>query len=106
MKPAPAARRRRPQSSGEFPFHRLLALAAMLLLGLGLGYLPFGRRSDDVALLRREVGDLHSMVALSLLEKGSVSERLQGVAYSRDSRTLLAASLARLRGQSGRETSR
>ncbi len=25
------------------------------------------------------------MVALSLLEKGSVSERLQGVAFSRDS---------------------
>lgn len=63
---------------------RYLALAAMLLVGLGLGYLLFGRGADDVATLRREVGDLHTMVALSLLEKGSVSERLQGVAYSRE----------------------
>ena len=67
------------------PFQRqLLALAAMLIVGLGLGYLVFGRNRDDVATLRREVGDLHTMMALSLLEKGSVSERLQGVAYSRE----------------------
>ena len=70
-------------SVGPF-YRRLLALAAMLLVGLGLGYLAFGRNGDDVATLRREVGDLHTMVALSLLEKGSVSERLQGVAYSRE----------------------
>jgi hypothetical protein len=63
---------------------RLLALAATLLVGLGLGYLLFGGNRDDVASLRREVGDLHTMVALSLLEKSSVSERLQGVAYSRE----------------------
>ncbi len=56
----------------------------MLLLGLGLGYLTFGRRGGDVADLKREVGDLHEMVALSLLERGSVSERLQGVSYGRD----------------------
>ena len=49
-----------------------------------MGYLLFGRNADDVATLRREVGDLHTMVALSLLEKSSVSERLQGVAYSRE----------------------
>ncbi len=73
-----------PALSRPAAFRRFLPLAAMLLLGLGLGYLTFGRRGDDVALLRREVGDLHSMVALSLLEKGSVSERLQGVAYSRE----------------------
>jgi hypothetical protein len=63
---------------------RFLPLAAMLLLGLGLGYLGFGRSEGDVAELKREVGDLHEMVALSLLERGSVSERLQGVAYGRD----------------------
>jgi hypothetical protein len=62
----------------------LLQLAAMLLLGLGLGYFAFGRRDADVASLQREVGDLHEMVALSLLERGSVSERLQGVSYGRE----------------------
>lgn len=59
----------------------------MLLLGLGLGYVTFGRRSADgasIQTLQREVGDLHEMVALSLLERGSVSERLQGVSYGRD----------------------
>ncbi|MEO8198064.1 MAG: zf-HC2 domain-containing protein [Thermoanaerobaculia bacterium] len=77
--------RREPARGGGGLFaRRYLGLAAMLLVGLGLGYLLFGRSGDDVAILRREVGDLHTMVALSLLEKGSVSERLQGVAYSRE----------------------
>ncbi len=71
------------RASGPFD-SRLFALAAMLLVGLGLGYFLFGRSGDDVATLRREVGDLHTMVALSLLEKSSVSDRLQGVAYSRE----------------------
>ena len=64
--------------------HRLLPLAAMLLLGVGVGYLTFGRQGGDIAELKREVGDLHEMVALSLLERGSVSERLQGVSYGRN----------------------
>ncbi|MEO7795021.1 MAG: anti-sigma factor [Thermoanaerobaculia bacterium] len=63
---------------------RWLSLAAMLLVGLGLGYFAFGRRDADVASLQREVGDLHEMVALSLLERSSVSERLQGVSYGRE----------------------
>ena len=90
--PEATVARREPASGGSTPGvrgaglldRRFLALAAMLLVGLGLGYLLFGRNVDDVATLRREVGDLHTMVALSLLEKGSVSERLQGVAYSRE----------------------
>lgn len=91
--PAPLAR------FGPGAFRRLLSLAAMLLVGLGLGYLAAGRQSEDVALLRREVGDLHSMVALSLLERGSVSERLQGVAYSRD--YALGSEPGVVRGQMG-----
>lgn len=102
--------RREPVSGGSTPGirgaslldRRLLALAAMLLVGLGLGYLLFGRNVDDVATLRREVGDLHTMVALSLLEKGSVSERLQGVAYSREVAVDRDFSVARGKsGQSG-----
>jgi len=61
-----------------------LALAATLVLGLGLGFLLARRDGGDVAALRREVGDLHEMVARSLLEQHSVSERLKGVAYTRD----------------------
>jgi len=66
---------------------RLLPLAATLAFGLGLGWLLFGRGgSDDVALknLEKEVGELHELVALSLLQKSSVSDRLQGVAYGRE----------------------
>lgn len=88
-----------PASAGASRFARgPLALAAMLLVGLGLGYLLFGRNVDDVATLRREVGDLHTMVALSLLEKGSVSERLQGVAYSREVAVQRDFGIAQARG--------
>lgn len=80
--PSLASAREASQSGGLG--RRFLALAAMLLVGLGLGYLTFGRRGGDVADLKREVGDLHEMVALSLLERGSVSERLQGVSYGRE----------------------
>lgn len=108
--PEPTAARREPVSGSSTPGfrgaslfdRRFLALAAMLLVGLGLGYLLFGRNVDDVATLRREVGDLHTMVALSLLEKGSVSERLQGVAYSREVAVERDFSVARGKsGQSG-----
>jgi anti-sigma factor RsiW len=69
------------------PWRRLLPIAATLAFGFGLGWLFFGRGStDDVALdnLQKEVGELHELVALSLLQKSSVSDRLQGVAYSRE----------------------
>ena len=86
MFPAPGASgtavRRRPVR-----FRRLLPLAATLAFGLGLGWLLFGRGgSDDTALqnLEKEVGELHELVALSLLQKSSVSDRLQGVAYGRE----------------------
>ncbi len=61
-----------------------LALAAMLIVGLGIGFLLSRQGGSDVAALRREVGDLHEMVAMSLLEQRSVSERLRGVAYTRE----------------------
>lgn len=90
--PQPLTPSARETSQSDGFGRRFLALAAMLLVGLGLGYLTFGRPGDgvadlnshDVADLKREVGDLHEMVALSLLERGSVSERLQGVSYGRE----------------------
>jgi hypothetical protein len=69
------------------PWRRLLPIAATLAFGFSLGWLFFGRGStDDVVLndLQKEVGELHELVALSLLQKSSVSDRLQGVAYSRE----------------------
>ncbi len=85
-----SARRAAPAGAWSGLERHLLPLAAMLLLGLGLGYFAFGHRDADLASsqslqsLQREVGDLHEMVALSLLERGSVSERLQGVSYGRE----------------------
>jgi hypothetical protein len=52
----------------------------------GLGYLVGDRKRADIAALQREVGGLREVVmTLSLLDHGSVSERLQGVSYGRDS---------------------
>ncbi|MGE4191604.1 MAG: HEAT repeat domain-containing protein [Thermoanaerobaculia bacterium] len=78
---APAA------ASGSVDLRRWLPLAAVLAFGLGLGWLFWGRGdSDQIALqsLQQEVGELHELVAESLLAKSSVSERLQGVAYGRE----------------------
>lgn len=64
-----------------------------LFIGLSLGYLLFsGRQNAD---LRREVQDMRQMLAVSLLEQSSTTERLRGVnlSYSLenpDSRTIEA----------------
>jgi hypothetical protein len=63
---------------------RLLPFAAMLVLGITLGYVWGGGEREDVAALRGEVANLHAAVAASLLEQSSVSARLRGVAYTRD----------------------
>jgi HEAT repeat protein len=59
---------------------RLGWIAAALLGGVGLGMLarPGGNR-QEVLELRREVGDLREVLALSLLQQGSASARLEGV---------------------------
>lgn len=59
------------------------AVAAAALLG-GLLIGNAGRRGEhrEVAALRQEVRSLHHMVALSLLERDSASERLRGVSLT------------------------
>ena len=75
----------RESSAASAPaLRRWLPLAAVLAFGFGLGWLFWGRGDSDVVALRQEVGELHQMVAQSLLGKSSVSERLQGVAYGRE----------------------
>jgi anti-sigma factor RsiW len=71
------------KASGRSSWHGLLPIAASLLAGVALGYLGRGEKRDDIASLERQVSDLREVVAVTLLEHGSVSERLQGVAYGR-----------------------
>ncbi len=58
--------------------------AALLVAGLAAGqWLDLrGRRQDDLARLRDEVGHMRQLVTLSLLEEQSASERLRGVDYA------------------------
>lgn len=57
-----------------------LALA-LLVAGLFVGN-RLGAGNGDLSTLRREVGDLRQMVAISLLQSQSSSDRLRGVTYS------------------------
>jgi hypothetical protein len=61
-----------------------LCLTVGLAMGLGAGaYLERGRgERDEVARLREEVASTKEMVALSLLQQQSATERLRGVDYS------------------------
>lgn len=54
-----------------------------LVLGVGVGALVFGRGlgGGEVGELRGEVRALHELVALSLLDDPSASDRLQGVSF-------------------------
>ena len=71
--------------------------AALLLLGIGAGWLMTGggQGGPRYASLSREVQDMRQQVALSLLSKPSASDRIQGVSYSTEvknpSDTTLAA---------------
>jgi hypothetical protein len=58
--------------------------AAMLALGIFAGYAWHGSRgpTDDVAALKSEVQNMRQLVALSLLQQQSASDRLRGVNYS------------------------
>jgi hypothetical protein len=75
------------------PAYQLALGFIPLFIGLTLGYILFsGRQNTD---LRREVQDIRQMLAVSLLDQSSTTERLRGVnlSYSLenpDSRTIQA----------------
>ncbi len=58
--------------------------AAALLVGAGIGIGRFTAMHDEsrVANLQREVSDMRQLMALSLLEQQSASERLTGVSFA------------------------
>lgn len=60
----------------------LAATVAAAAIGLAVGWITASDRGgSEVAALRTEVRSLHQMVALSLLEGPSASERLRGVSF-------------------------
>jgi hypothetical protein len=58
--------------------------AALLLLGVGIGYRlhPTAPPNPELAELRSELSDTRQMVALSLMQQQSASDRLKGVNWS------------------------
>lgn len=74
----------RRQMFGWLRHPALQAVAAMLILaaGIGAGYLLRGREVSEVSQLRGEVYNMRQLVALSLLQQQSASDRLRGVSYA------------------------
>jgi hypothetical protein len=66
------------------PLWQIAAGVALLLAGTGLGYSWHRSQaaSAEVTQLRGEVGTMRQLVALSLLQQQSASERLRGVSWA------------------------
>ena len=70
------------------PWWQLAAAAALLAVGVGLGYIvrgtgPFsGQAPAEVSQLREEVANMRQLVALSLMQQQSASDRLRGVSWA------------------------
>ena len=65
------------------PAWQVAAAAALLAVGMGFGYGVRGDKSrPELAQLREEVTSMRQMVALSLLQQQSASERLRGVSWA------------------------
>jgi hypothetical protein len=65
------------------PVWQLAAAVALLAVGMGIGYEVRGDKSrPELAQLREEVTSMRQMVALSLLQQQSASERLRGVSWA------------------------
>lgn len=60
-----------------------MAAAALLVIGMAAGYmLRSSQRGSEMAELREEVAGMRQLVALSLLQQQSASERLRGVSWA------------------------
>jgi len=63
---------------------QIAAAAALIAVGLALGYVVRGNGQPpaEVSQLREEVANMRQLVALSLMQQQSASERLKGVSWS------------------------
>ena len=66
------------------PIAQFAALVLVFILGFNLNQAPINEKSD-IAFnnLQQEVSSLSTVLAISMLQKSSASERLSGVAFSR-----------------------
>jgi Putative zinc-finger len=64
------------------PAFQAAAAALILAAGVGAGYLVRGREISEVSQLRGEVDNMRQLVALSLMQQQSASDRLRGVSYA------------------------
>jgi len=66
------------------PAWQIAAAAALLAVGLGIGYAGRGNGQPpvEVSQLREEVASMRQLVALSLMQQQSAGDRLRGVSWS------------------------
>jgi len=66
------------------PAWQVAAAAALVAVGLGVGYgmRGYGQPPAEVSQLREEVASMRQLVALSLMQQQSASERLRGVSWA------------------------
>jgi hypothetical protein len=76
------AERRHPFAWLRHPAFQAASAVAILVLGVGAGYLVRGRDTSEISQLRGEVYNMRQLVALSLLQQQNASDRLRGVTYS------------------------
>ncbi|HVT92660.1 MAG TPA: HEAT repeat domain-containing protein [Bryobacteraceae bacterium] len=74
--------RRRPLWWARHPVAQGIAAAILLVAGIGIGRLTLGHEEEKFTNLQREVNDMRQMVALSLLQQQSASDRLKGVSWT------------------------
>jgi hypothetical protein len=65
------------------PVYALSFSMALLCVGIGTGYLlKTGPGGGSVAAMRQELQDMRQTIALSMMEKTSAAERIEGVSWS------------------------
>jgi hypothetical protein len=66
----------------QHPAFQAVCAVAILVIGIGAGYMVRGRDTTEVSQLRGEVYNMRQLVALSLLQQQSASDRLRGVNFA------------------------